>query len=159
MLAIRRATQDDIPEIHRLLLAFGRHWQREEWVSGTQAALDTALFGLDHRGFAHVAELDGKVVGMALWYLTFSFWLAEPVLFLEDLYVDEPARGSGAGEALLRTLAAEALDRGCAWMDWIVQTDNEATKRFYARHGGAHNADFDLWRMEGDQLRALAERG
>ncbi|WP_374146195.1 N-acetyltransferase family protein [Sphingomonas sp. 28-63-12] len=157
MLAIRRATRNDVPEIHRLLLAFGRHWHREHWVSGTQAALDKALFGHDLRGFAHVAALDDTVVGIALWYLTYNFWLAEPVLFLEDLYVDEPARGSGAGEALLRALAAEALDRDCAWMDWIVRTDNEATKRFYARHGGTHNADFDLWRMEGDQLRALAE--
>lgn len=154
--SIRPAAPGDLPAIHRLLTNFGAHWERPEWVTATPVALDAALFGTDHKGFAHVAERDGNVVGAALWYLTYNFWMATPILFLEDLYVDEAARGSGAGEGLMRALADEAVVRDCAWMDWIVRVDNIAGQRFYARHGGALEADFGLWRMERDALIRLA---
>lgn len=156
--AIRVATVDDVAAIHRVLMAFGRLWQHEDWVTSTPASLERALFGPDHKGFAHVAEIDGAIVGVALWYMAFNFWMTVPVLYLEDLFVDESARSSGAGEALLRTLAAEAIVRGCAWMEWIVPADNIAGKRFYARHGGSHQSDYELWRMEADALHALASR-
>lgn len=154
--SVRCATAQDVAAIHGLLRAFGRLWNHEDWVTSTPAALEKALFAPDHKGFAHVVALDGAIVGVALWYMAFNFWMTEPVLYLEDLYVDDAARGSGAGEALLRTLAAEAIARDCAWMEWIVPGDNIAGKRFYARHGGSQQSDYELWRMEGDALRALA---
>ncbi len=153
---VRPATVHDVAAMHGLLRAFGRHWNHEDWVTSTPIALETALFGPDHKGFAHVAEHNGGVVGVALWFLTFNFWMAEPVLYLEDLYVDEAARGSGAGEALLRSLAIEAEARNCAWMEWVVLGDNSAGKRFYARHGASHQPDYELWRMERDALRNFA---
>jgi len=155
-LAIRPAAADDVPAIHQLLTDFGVLWGRSEWVTTTLNALDAALFGADHKGFGHVASVDGNIVGVALWYLTYNFWMATPVLFLEDLYVDETARGSGAGEALMRALATEAVARNCGWMDWIVPADNVAGQRFYARLGGAREAGNDLWRMERDALERLA---
>jgi len=158
-LATRSAARADVPAIYRLLTDFGAHWGRPDWVTATPDALEAALFGVDHKGLAHVAVLDGDVVGVALWFLTFNFWMATPVLFLEDLYVDEAARGSGAGEALMRALANEAVARDCAWMDWTVRVDNDAGQRFYTRHGGAHEADFGLWRMERDALERLAVGG
>lgn len=158
-LEIRAAARGDVSAIHRLLLDFGRHWGHEEWVSGSPDALATALFGPDHKGYGHVAVLDGAVVGVALWFLAFNFWMAQPVLFLEDLYVDEAARGSGAGEALMRALAKEAVTCDCAWMEWIVAVDNVAGQRFYARHGGTAKTEYDLWRLEDDALHALAAKG
>lgn len=156
---IRAATIADVPAIHGLLQRFGTHWGNPDWVSATPEALSAALFGADPKGFGHVAQIDGQVTGVALWFVTFNFWMAEPILFLEDLFVDEAARGSGAGEALMRALAREATERGCAWMDWIVRTDNHAGQRFYARHGGVRQGDFDLWRMERDALARLAGGG
>lgn len=155
-LIIRPAMPGDVPAIYQLLINFGAHWGRSEWVTTTPEALNAALFGKDHKGFGNVALVDGNIVGVALWYLTFNFWMATPVLFLEDLYVDETARGSGAGEALMRALAREAVSRDCAWMDWLVRVDNEAGQRFYARHGGAREADYDFWRMEREALDRLA---
>lgn len=156
---IRAVTPGDVPAIHQLLLDFGRHWGHEEWVSGSPDALAQALFGPDHKGHGHVAVIDGAVVGVALWFLAFNFWMAQPVLFLEDLYVDETARGSGAGEALMRALAGEAVARECAWMEWIVAVDNVAGQRFYARHGASAKVEYDLWRLEDDELRSLAAGG
>ncbi|MBY0520081.1 MAG: GNAT family N-acetyltransferase [Sphingomonas sp.] len=155
-LVVRRAKADDMAAIHRLLLAFGHHWNHPEWVSATPAALAEAMLVADPKGFGHVAEADGTVVGVALWYLAFNFWMAKPVLYLEDLYVDEAARSLGAGEALLRALATEAVERDCAWMEWIVADDNIAGKRFYARHGGSHQSEYEIWRMYDDELRAFA---
>lgn len=156
---IRAAEPRDVADIHRLLLAFGRHWTHEDWVTSTPETLDKALFGPDHKGFGHVAERDGQILGVALWFMAFNFWMTEPVLFLEDLFVDEAARGSGTGEALIKALAVEAVSCDCAWMEWIVRADNIASQRFYARHGGQHMAEYGLWRLEGDALQALAGAG
>lgn len=154
--SVRRATSHDAADIHRLLVAFGALWNRPEWVTGTPAALEAALFGPDPKGFAHVALVEDAVVGVALWYMAFNFWMATPVLYLEDLFVDASARDSGAGETLLRALAAEAVDRDCGWMEWIVPSNNIAGKRFYARHGASNHSDYELWRMERDALNRLA---
>lgn len=155
-LSVRPAAPGDVPAIHRLLTSFGALWGKPEWVTTTPDALDAALFGPDHKGFGHVALIDGDIVGVALWFLTFNFWMATPVLFLEDLYVDEAARGSGAGEALMRMLAREVVARNCGWMDWVVPVDNVAGQRFYARLGGARASGYDFWRMEREALDRLA---
>ncbi|MCH4891941.1 GNAT family N-acetyltransferase [Sphingomonas sp. SFZ2018-12] len=152
---IRRAEPRDLPEIQALLHAFGQHLERPEWVTGSAGALEAALFGDPPSGHGHVAELDGRVVGIALWFLTYNFWTTRPVLYLEDLYVDASARGSGAGEALLRALGAEAVARDCAWMSWAVLVTNQGAKRFYERLGAAHDPSWEVWRLEGDTLTAL----
>lgn len=155
MPAIRAAKISDVRAIHGLLLQFGAHWGHKDWVSATPETLQAALFGTEPNGFGHVAEIDGQVIGVALWFLTFNFWMAEPILFLEDIYVDEAARGNGAGAALMRTLAQEATRRGCARIDWIVKADDRDSQRFYARHGGERQGEFEVWRMECDALARL----
>ncbi len=153
---VRQAVPEDIGAIHALLLGFGRHVGHVEWVSAGPEALAGALFGAAPRGHAHVALVDGRIVGVALWFLSFNFWMVQPVLYLEDLFVDAEARGSGAGEALMRALAAEAVARDCAWMDWQVLTDNHGGQRFYARLGARAQPEWRLWRLEGPALAELA---
>ncbi|MBA3879545.1 MAG: GNAT family N-acetyltransferase [Sphingobium sp.] len=152
----RPATRADVAAIHRRLQHFGAHIGHPEWVSATPGRLDAALFGPAPQGHAHVATLDDRVVGVALWFLTFNFWMAQPILYLEDLFVDAEARGAGAGEALMQALAAEACARDCAWMDWIVLTDNLGGQRFYERIGARLQPEWRLWRLEGEALAALA---
>ena len=93
------------------------------------------MFGDNPRVFAHVAETDGKIVGIALWFLIYSSWSGRPGLYLEDLFVTEAARGSGAGRALLVALASAAKALGCARMDWSVLDWNENAMAFYKALG------------------------
>src|SRR5690349_14827163 len=86
----------------------------------TSEQMRAALFGHAPAVFGHVAELDGHVVGMAVWFLTFSTWEGVHGIWLEDFYVRESARGSGAGTALMRELARICRARGYARMDWSV---------------------------------------
>lgn len=154
--AVRPAMRADVDAIHERLCRFGRHIGHPDWVSATPDQLGAALFGPAPTGFAHVAQHDGQIVGVALWFLSFNFWMAQPILYLEDLFVDAEARSLGAGEALMRALAAEAQRRGCAWMDWIVLTDNLGGQRFYERLGAKLQPEWRLWRLEGEALAALA---
>lgn len=157
-ITVRPAARADAREIYRLLCAFGAHMGHPDWVTATPDTLEGTLFGGRPGGFAHVAEADGAIVGAALWFVTFTFWYARPILYLEDLFVDAEARGSGAGAALMQALAAEAVARDCAWMDWQVLTDNTGGQRFYDRLGARIQPEWRLWRLEGEALRALAAR-
>ena len=121
---VRTARPEDVAAIHARLMGFGRHVGNPDWVSTTEDQLGDALFGPASRGFAYIAVVDGRIAGVALWFLTYNFWMAQPILYLEDLFVDAEARGAGAGEALMRALAGEATAGGGAWMAWKELTDN-----------------------------------
>ncbi len=153
---VRPATPADVPAIHALVTAFASENDQAQWVRGSAASLHQALFGDGARCAAFVAADAAGVGGVALWFLTYHFWLGQPVLYLEDLYVARSARGAGVGEALMRALAAEAVARGCAWMDWQVLTENVAAQRFYARLGAVEQSEWRLWRLEGQALTDLA---
>ena len=81
------------------------------------------------------AEIDGKPVGFAIYFLTFSSFLARPGIWLDDLYVDENARGLGAGKALLAHLAKLADERGYGRVEWVTAANNEKGLAFYRRNG------------------------
>ena len=154
---IRRAEAADISDMLRLIVALAVYEREPDAVKATPESLAETMFGPDAQVFAHVAVLDGATVGVALWFLTYSTWTGRPSLYLEDLFVDEAARGSGAGRALFRALAREAVDRGCARMDWAVLDWNDTAEGFYARMGAHHSTGWRPWRIEGDALAALAE--
>lgn len=155
-LTVRRAVDADTGAIAALLRAFGRYWDHEDWVTGTEPALREALFGPEPRGFGHVAVLDDHIVGVALWFLTYNFWVTQPILYLEDLFVDADARRSGAGAALMRAVAGEAVARDCAWMHWAVVDADERAQRFYASLGGVTDPKSTLWRLDSEECVKLA---
>jgi GNAT superfamily N-acetyltransferase len=126
-------------------------------VENTADALRSHLFGEAPRVFAHVAEQDGRVVGIAVWFFNFSTWTGRHGIYLEDLFVDPEARGTGVAEGLMRALAAEAKANDCARMEWSVLDWNELAKRFYRRIGAHHNETWEPWRLTGPALAALAE--
>ena len=99
----------------------------------------------------------GKVpVGLALYYFTYSTFLARPTLYLEDLFVLPKERGNGAGKALLRELAAIAVRRGCGRMEWTVLDWNTPSIRFYEKLGAKLRKEWILTRLTGAPLRRLA---
>ncbi|TVV72296.1 GNAT family N-acetyltransferase [Sphingomonas solaris] len=153
---IRRAVADDVTAMLRLIVALAVYEREPDAVKATPESLTATMFGPDAKVFAHVAEQDGAVIGVALWFETYSTWTGAPSLYLEDLFVDPAARGSGAGKALFTALAREAKARGCARIDWAVLDWNRTARGFYTAMGGFHSTGWEPWRIEGEALERLA---
>jgi GNAT superfamily N-acetyltransferase len=155
---IRQATAQDVPVILALIHELAVYEKEPDAVLTTPADLHDALFGADPVAWCHVAELDGAVVGMALWYRTFSTWQGKPGLWLEDLYVRPEARGTGLGKALLVELARIAVDRGWTRFEWWVLDWNTPAQGFYRSLGALPQDEWTVWRVDGDALAALGAR-
>lgn len=153
---VRRATPGDVAAILRLIRALASYERAPDAVRATEGSLAETLFAPDAQVFAHVAEVEEEVIGTAVWFLNYSTWTGKPGIFLEDVVVDEKVRGTGAGKALLRALAQEALTRGCARIDWAVLDWNTPAMDFYRALGGAPQAGWQPWRIAGAALEALA---
>ncbi len=153
---VRRAAPGDEAAIHALVVALAVYEREPDAVRATPASLRETLFGENAEVFAHVAEVDGRVAGVALWFRTYSTWTGRPSLYLEDLFVGEAARGAGAGLALFKALAREAKAQGCARIDWAVLDWNEGARGFYTRIGAHHSRGWEPWRLEGEALEKLA---
>jgi GNAT superfamily N-acetyltransferase len=109
------------------------------------------------RADALVAELDGSIEGLAIFYEGINSFRARPFLFLEDLVVTEAARGRGVGEALVAAVAREALARGASRVEWAVLDWNEGALRFYRRIGGRPQQEWLRYSLDGDALAKLAK--
>lgn len=153
---IRPARSEDVPALVALvneLAAYERAPQEVRLVAGD---LEAALFGESPAAFAHVAVLDGEVVGMAVWFLTFSTWTGRHGIWLEDLVVREDLRGHGYGRGLLSALARIALERGYARLEWAVLDWNEPAIGFYRHLGSAPLDEWTTHRVAGEALARLA---
>lgn len=101
----------------------------------------------------------GRLVGYALYFFTYSTFLARPSLYLEDLFVLPEARGRGLGGAFMRRLAEEAVARGCGRFEWTVLDWNVRAQAFYARLGARLLPEWRICRVDGPALDALARAG
>ena len=155
-LHIRWVRPGDEPEVLRLVRGLAIYERAPDAVQTTEAMLTETLFGASPQVFAFLAELDGQVVGLALWFMTYSTWTGRPSLYLEDLFVDDAARGQGVARALMTRLAQEAKARDCARMDWAVLDWNVDAMGFYERIGARRQTGWEPWRLHGEALDRLA---
>jgi GNAT superfamily N-acetyltransferase len=140
-----------------MIRALALYEHEPDAVKATEESLRVMLFGPEPKVFAHLAELDGKAVGLAVWFLNFSTWTGRHGIYLEDLFVDPEARRAGVARALFKALAAEAQARDCARIDWAVLDWNEPAKDFYRRIGARRAEGWEPWRLDGAALASLAE--
>jgi GNAT superfamily N-acetyltransferase len=154
---IREARPEDCDEIHAMICELALYEREPEAVVGTPDQLRERLFAAEPHVFAHVAEDDsGALVGMAIWFLNYSTWLARHGIYLEDLYVRESARGQGIGEALLSNLASICVARGYGRLEWWVLDWNAPAIDFYRSKGAVAMDDWTVFRVSGPQLKQLA---
>jgi GNAT superfamily N-acetyltransferase len=104
-----------------------------------------------------VAEVGGRLVGYAAYFFAYSTFLARSSLYIEDVFVEEEARGHGIGSALMRRLAAVASERGCGRLDWAVLDWNVGAQEFYRKLGADIMSGWWTCRLSGDALSAVAE--
>ncbi len=122
------------------------------------ARMKQHAFGIRPKFEAFLAYADGKAVGYAIIFETYSSFLAKPTLYLEDLFVLPEFRARKIGYALFTFVAAEAVRRGCGRMEWQVLDWNENAIRFYDKLGAHHLDGWLPYRLTEDGLRAIAEQ-
>lgn len=156
MSVIRPATVEDVPAILRMIHDLAIYEKEPDAVKNTPEMLSDVLFGDNPRVYATIAEnAAGTVQGFALWFLNYSTWEGVHGIYLEDLYVEPDARGEGHGKALLQHLAATAVERGYARVEWSVLNWNEPSINFYKNLGSFPMAEWSTFRLTGDALEAF----
>lgn len=154
-ITIRRARPEDGPRIVELERELAR-FERLTPPDDEEAQRLLAWIFDSKRLEALVAEVNGRIEGIALFYERLQSFRARPFLHLEDLLVTEAARGRRVGEALMAALARDALARRAGRLEWAVLDWNEDALRFYRRLGAGPTTEWLPYALEGEKLEALA---
>lgn len=153
---VRNATPADVPELLKLIKELAVFEKEPDAVKTTEADLLRDGFGANPYFQCQVAELNGEVQAMALYFFCWSTWTGKPSLFLEDLYVRESQRGTGLGLALLKKLAEIAVENNCARFEWEVLDWNEGARNFYHKIGARCMDGWLVYRLDGEALLDFA---
>jgi GNAT superfamily N-acetyltransferase len=155
-LVIRPARQQDVPLLLGLLRELAEYERLADQVEATEELFHEALFSEHPAADALIAERGSEPVGYALFFPTFSTFLAIQGVWLEDLFVRPAHRKSGAGRALLAAVAGRARERGAERLEWSALKWNELALGFYRGLGAQRMDEWVTHRLIGDELRALA---
>jgi GNAT superfamily N-acetyltransferase len=158
-LRLRDAAPGDIPTLLALIHRLAVYERLADRAVATPDLLARHLFGATPRAAAMLAERDGDTVGFALWFFSYSTFTGRPSLYIEDVFVDERARGQGIGRRLFADLARRALEADCARLEWSVLDWNAPAIAFYRGLGAAALDDWTVQRLTGAALERLAAEG
>ena len=157
-LTIRSARSEDCATILTFIRGLAAYEKLSGEVVADEARLRSTLFGARPAAEVLLAEKSGVPVGFALFFTSYSTFLAKPGLYLEDLFVLPEARGDGVGGALMAALAKLTLDRDYGRFEWSVLDWNEPAIRFYRRLGAVGMGEWTVQRLVGEPLAALAAK-
>lgn len=149
------AVEDDVPVILDLIKQLAEYEKAADEVVATEELLRESLFVQRHAEVL-LAMVDGKAVGFAVFFHSYSTWLGRAGIFLEDLFVLPEERHKGYGRGLLRRLAQIAVERGCGRLEWNCLDWNQPSIDFYLSLGAKQMDIWTTYRLEGDTLEALA---
>ena len=153
---IRRAMSTDAAAITAMIHGLARFERAANQCTVTERQLSAALFDQPATLRAHVAEVDGEVAAMALWFLNFSTWDGVAGVFLEDLFVRPRFRRRGLARGLLTALARECVDNGYTRLCWAVLNWNTDAIALYDTVGGQPQSEWTTYRLSGPELAVLA---
>lgn len=153
---VRPAKPSDADLIFTLVTELAAYEKLSDCVDATAKSLAEALFGASARVFCDIAEYDGKPIGLAIWFYTFSTFRGRHGIWLEDLFVRPAFRGKGAGKALLSELAARCVGENLARLEWSVLDWNTPSIEFYKAMGATLMDEWTNCRCEGEALSGLA---
>ena len=156
---LRPAVEADCPTILHFIRELAAYEKLTQELVVTEDRLRQTLFGEHPAAEVVFGQSGDQVIGFALYFQTYSTFLAQPGIYLEDLFIDPAWRGHGCGRALLIYLARLAVERGCGRLEWSVLDWNEPAIRFYRSLGAQPMDEWTVNRVTGAKLRELAERG
>jgi GNAT superfamily N-acetyltransferase len=152
---IRSATPDDAGLIVRFIAALAEYEKLSHEAVATEANILRDLFGSDPKVFCEIAEHEGRAVGFALWFYTYSTFQGRHGIWLEDLFVAPEARGLGTGKALLVNLAQRCVREDLGRFEWWVLDWNTPSIDFYRSQGGVMQDEWTKVRIDGEALLKL----
>jgi GNAT superfamily N-acetyltransferase len=155
-LRIAPASEADVPVILELIRGLAEYEKLSHKVTATEARLRETLFGAKPAAEVLLAYRDEECAGFAVFFTNYSTFLAQPGIFLEDLYVKPHLRGKGIGLALLKHLAGMAVKRDCGRMEWEVLDWNEPSIGFYKKLGAVAMDEWTKYRLTGEAIERLA---
>jgi GNAT superfamily N-acetyltransferase len=156
---IRRATANDTALILSFIRALAEFERAPGEVTATEEGLLRDGFGSNPFYFCLIAEHGGRPAGFAFYFFNYSTWKGQPGIYLEDLFVHPEFRGLGIGKALLRQVAAIAIEKGCQRMQWEVLDWNTPAIDFYRAMGAEFLDEWRNVRLNGEALEQLATCG
>jgi GNAT superfamily N-acetyltransferase len=156
--SIRAATSADVPLILAFIQGLAEFEKLSHEVEATEEKLQATLFGARPAAECLIASTaSGEPAGFALFFTSYSTFLARPGLYLEDLFVKPEHRGRAIGKSLLTYLAALANQRGYGRMEWSVLDWNETAIAFYESFGARRLREWQICRLTGNALSAYGE--
>jgi len=156
---VRTARPQDVPELHSMIGGLAEYEKLGALFVASEGDIREALFGSPPAAGALIAWADGRAAGFALFFHNFSTFLGRRGLWLEDLFVRPDYRKQGCARALLRSLAALAVERRCGRFEWAVLDWNTQAIDFYRSLGASLLPDWRIVRVVGPALAALAQGG
>lgn len=154
-LNIRAARPTDAATIADFIRALADYEKLAHEAKATEGDIARDLFAADPKVFCEIAEWEGRPVGFALWFYTYSTFQGRHGIWLEDLYVDPSKRGHGIGKALLVDLARRCVRENLGRFEWWVLDWNEPSIDFYKSQGGVMQHEWTKVRLDGEALRRL----
>ena len=158
-MVIREAQRDDVPLLLEMFAELADYEHLSAIFRATEERLEQALFSERAVAEALIAEREGEAAGYAVYFPTFSSFLASSGIWLEDLFVRPPHRRFGVGRALLSAVAARTRERGGERLEWAALDWNELALGFYRGIGASTMNEWITHRLDGEALaRVAAER-
>jgi GNAT superfamily N-acetyltransferase len=156
-ISLRPAVRADVPVVVGLIRSLAEYERLSAECLADEAALEAHLFGPRPYAEVLIAQVGPEPAGFALFFHNYSTFLTKPGIYLEDLFVVPERRGLGLGRRLLAALASLAVERGCGRLEWSVLKWNEPAIGFYERLGAVPMEEWQVYRLTGGPLLALAD--
>jgi GNAT superfamily N-acetyltransferase len=156
---IRRATAGDAEQILKFIQALAAFERAPDAVTATEDGLIRDGFGPNPFFQCLIADYDGQPAGFALYFFNYSTWVGRPGIYVEDLFVLPEFRRLGIGRALLKQVAAIAVEMGCQRLQWEVLDWNTPAIDFYRELGAEFLDEWRNVRLSGEAIERLATRG
>jgi len=156
-LTIRPAVRTDAPQILAFITELAEYERARHEVIANVADIEHSLFDEGSTVRSLICEREGRAIGFAVYFYSYSTWLGRNGIYLEDLYITPEQRGGGAGRDLLRHIAREAVDNRCGRLEWSVLDWNEPAIGFYKSLGAEPQDEWVRYRLDGDKLLQFAQ--
>jgi len=159
MIEIREARREDAPLLAEFICGLAEYEKLSDECFVTAEKLERTMFGEKAHAEALIAMLDGAPAGFALFFHTYSTFLAQPGLYLEDLFVKPELRRRGIGAALFKRLAQIACERDCGRFEWSALDWNTPAINFYKKMGASAMDEWTVFRLTGANLKRFSQTG